>query len=92
MAKKKKIGKVQSKRSKKKANPEINIKRWVIITLFTVVATMWLYGMTKIYFPTPVHMGGGQYFDLGMGIIVFGILLCGFLITIMVNKFKKKKN
>jgi len=92
MAKKKKIGKVQSKRSKKKANPEINIKRWVIITLFTVVATMWLYGMTKIYFPTPVHVGGGQYFDLGMGIIVFGILLCGFLITIMVNKFKKKKN
>ena len=86
----KKIGKVQSKRSKKKTNPEVNIKRWIIITLLTVVATMWLYGMTKIYFPTPVHLGGGQYFDVGMGIIVFGILLFGFLITIMVNKFKKK--
>ncbi|GAG57053.1 unnamed protein product [marine sediment metagenome] len=86
----KKIGKVQSKRSKKKANPEINIKRWVIITALTVVATMWLYGMTKIYFPTPVHLGGGQYFDLGMGIIVFGILLCAFLVSIMVNKLKKK--
>ena len=90
MAKKKKIGKVQSKRSKSKANPEVNIKRWIIITLATVVATMYVYGMTRIYFPTPVHLGGGQYFDLGMGIIVFGILLCGFLITIMVNKFKKK--
>ena len=90
MAKKKKIGKVQSKRRKKETNPEINIKRWVIITLLTVAATMYVYGMTKIYFPTPVHLGGGQYFDLGMGIIVFGILLCGFLITIMANKFKKK--
>ena len=92
MAKKKKIGKVQSKRSKKKTNPEINIKRWVIITLLTVGATMWLYGMAKIYFPTPVHVGGGQYFDLGTGIIVFGILSCGLLLTITYNKFKKTKN
>ena len=84
------MGKVQSKRSKKETNPEINVKRWVIITILTVVATMWLYGMTKVYFPTPVPLGGGQYFDLGMGIIVFGILLCGFLITIIANKFKKK--
>lgn len=88
----KKTGKVQSKRSKKKTNPEINIKRWVIITLATVFATMYVYGMTKIYFPTPVHLGGGQYFDLGMGIVVFGILLCGLFLTIMVNKFKKKNN
>ena len=85
-----KVGKVQSKRSKRKANPEINIKRWIMITILTVVATMYIYGMTKIYFPVPVHVGAGQYFDLGMGIVVFGILLCGFLITIMVNKFKKK--
>lgn len=87
----KKVGKVQSKRSKKKANPDINIKRWIIGTIFTVFATMYIYGMTRIYFPYPVHLGGGQYFDLGMGIVVFGILLCGFFITIMVNKFKKKK-
>lgn len=86
----KKIGKVQSKRSKKKANPEINIKRWVIITILTVITTMYIYGMTKIYFPTPIHIGGGQYFDLGMGIIVFGILLCGFLISVIANKLKKK--
>ena len=86
----KKIGKVQSKRSKRKTNPEVNVKRWVIITIATVIATMWLYGMTKIYFPNPVHLGGGQYFDLGMGIIVFGILLCGFLITVIKIKLKNK--
>jgi len=87
----KKSGKVQSKRSKNKANPKINITQWIIITLVTVVATMWLYGMATHYFPNPVHVGGGQYFDLGMGIVVFGILLCGLLITIMVKKFKKIK-
>ena len=86
----KKIGKVQSKRSKKKTNPEINIKRWVVVTIATVIATMYIYGMTKIYFPNPVHLGGGQYFDLGMGIIIFGILLCGFLISVIANKLKKK--
>lgn len=86
----KKIGKVQSKRRKKETNPEINIKRWVIFTIVTVIVTMWLYGMTKIYFPNPVHLGGGQYFDLGMGIIVFGILLCGFFITIIKIQLKKK--
>ena len=86
----KKIGKVQSKRRKKETNPEINIKRWVIITIITVVLTMWLYGMTRIYFPTPIPLGGGQYFDLGMGIIVFGILLCGFLIAIIKIKLKNK--
>lgn len=84
------MGKVQSKRSKKKTNPEINVKRWVIITIITVVVVMWLYGMTRIYYPTPVHLGGGQYFDLGMGIIVFGVLLCGFLISIIKNKLKNK--
>lgn len=87
----KKMGKVQSKRSKKKTNPEINIKRWVIITIITVVLAMWLYGMTKIYFPTPIHLGGGQYFDLGMGVIVFGVLLCSLLITIIFKKKKVKK-
>ena len=86
----KKPGKVQSKRSKKKTNPKVNVKQWVIITIATVIATMYIYGMTKIYFPMPIHLGSGQYFDLGMGIVVFGILLCGFFITIITNKLKKK--
>ncbi|KKK44091.1 hypothetical protein LCGC14_0931900 [marine sediment metagenome] len=82
--------KVQSKRSKKRGLQRANKTQWVIITIFTVVITMYIYGMTKIYFPTPVHLGGGQYLDLGIGVVVFGLLLSGFIITIMVNKFKKK--
>lgn len=82
--------KVQSKRAKKKGSQQANKTQWVIITIFTVIATMYIYGMVKIYFPTPIHVGGGQYFDLGIGVVVFGLLLSGFLITIMVNKFKKK--
>ncbi len=85
-----KVGKVQSKRSKKKGSPVINIRQWVIITIITVITTMYLYGMAKTYFPNPVHLGGGQYFDLGMGIIIFGILVSGFLITIIANKLKRK--
>ncbi len=85
----KKSGKVQSKRSMK-AGSKVNITQWIIITLVTVVATMYLYGMATHYFPTPIHVGGGQYFDIGMGIAIFGLLLCGLLITIMVNKYKKK--
>ena len=86
----KKNGKVKSKRSTKKANPKINITQWIIVTLVTVIATMWLYGMATHYFPNPVYVGGGQYFDIGIGIAVFGLLLCGLLITIMVNKYIKK--
>lgn len=82
--------KVQSKRNKKKGSQRANKTQWVIITIFTVIVTMYIYGMTTIYFPNPVHLGGGQYFDLGIGVVIFGLLLSGFIITIMVNKFKKK--
>ena len=84
----KKIGKVQSKRSKKKTNPEINIKRWVIVLIITVFITMWIYGMTAHYFPTPIHVGLGQYFDISAGVVIIGLLFSGFIIAIILKKKK----
>ena len=87
----KKIGKVQSKRSKKKTNPEVNIKRWIIVLIITVFITMWIYGMATHYFPTSIHVGLGQYLDISVGVVIIGLLFSGFIITIIFKKKKKRR-
>ena len=80
--------KVQSKRNKKKGSQRANKTQWVIITIFTVIVMMWLYGMTTHYFPTPIPVGLGQYLDISAGVVIIGLLFSGFIITIILKKKK----
>lgn len=61
----------------------------LIIFTITVISTMWIYGMVKIYFPTPLDVGFGQYLDVGTGVVIGFLLIIGFIIGLL---FKKKKN
>ncbi|KKN04917.1 hypothetical protein LCGC14_1092570 [marine sediment metagenome] len=65
--------------------------QWVFILIITVFVAMYLYGMTKVYFPDPVHLGAGQYLDLATGIILISLLLSGVIITLIFKKSKKGK-
>lgn len=73
-----------------------NIKRrmkkyhWLIILMVTTITAMYVYGMTKIYFPTPVHIGFGQYLDIGTGIIIVSLILSGAIIAVLFKKRKKR--
>ena len=60
---------------------------WLIILGITVITTMWIYGMTQVYMPTPIDIGFGQYIDLGTGVVILSLLLLGFILGTL---FKKK--
>lgn len=60
----------------------------IILIIITVPVTMYIYGMTEVYFPDPIHMGAGQYIDVATGVIIMALLLSGVIITIL---FKKKR-
>lgn len=62
--------------------------KWVGILTVSIFATMYIYGMAKIYFPDPIHLGAGQYLDIAAGVIILCLLLTGAMIAII---FKKKK-
>jgi len=62
--------------------------RWLIILAITTFIAMYIYGMTTIYLPDPIHIGAGQYLDIGTGVIIISLLLSGFIIA---SIFKKKK-
>lgn len=65
---------------------------WLIILSITVFITMYVYGMTRAYFPDPIYMGAGQYLDIGTGIVIVGLLLLGAIIAILFKKKKRKKS
>ena len=75
----------------KRMNLKRKIKKfkWVIILILTTLAAMYVYGMTIVYFPEPVHLGAGQYLDLATGIVIVALLSSGTIITIIVKKRKK---
>lgn len=61
---------------------------WLIALIATVFVSMWIYGMTSVYFPDPLDIGFGQYLDLSIGIIIVTLFLLGFIIAVI---FKKEK-
>lgn len=67
---------------------KICTKEMVIILIITVVFTMWLYGMATVYFPEPIHLGLGQYIDIGTGVIIIALFMFGIIISM---KFGKKR-
>lgn len=74
---------------KRKLKRKIKKYHWIIILAFTVVLAMYIYGMTAHYFPEPLSLGAGQYFDIGKGITIVGLLLAGVILTKI--KIKKKR-
>lgn len=84
------MSKVQSKRGKKAIYQKEKTTKWILFTLIYGVILMYLYGMSRIYFPDPIHVGFGQYFDIGIGILFFGLLFYMFIIGVLINKLKKR--
>lgn len=69
------MSKVESKRSTRNKESEgISSKSLIILTIIYGGVLMYLYGMSRIYFPNPVHIGFGQYFDIGIGILFFWVV------------------
>ncbi|KKN17698.1 hypothetical protein LCGC14_0963310 [marine sediment metagenome] len=60
----------------------------IIILMVSLISIMWIYGNVKHYFPDPVYIGLGQYFDIGVGIIIILLMISGIFIGMI---FKKKK-
>ncbi len=60
---------------------------WLIIFTITVIITMWIYGMTKIYMSSPLAIGFGQYLDISTGVVIITLMFMGFMIGVL---FKKK--
>ena len=83
---------VKSSRMSRKEKKEIRkgMIRWVIFTIIYAIFLMWISGMAQAYFPTLVSPGGGQYFDVPIGIIIIGssvyFVLAAYLFK---NKFTK---
>jgi sterol desaturase/sphingolipid hydroxylase (fatty acid hydroxylase superfamily) len=75
---------------KEKMENRKGILGWVIFTVVYAIFLMWVSGMAQAYFPTLVSPGGGQYFDVPIGIIIIGssfyLILAAYLFK---NKFSK---
>ncbi len=64
--------------------------QWLLILCITTVIAMWVYGMTKVYFPDPLDVGFGQYLDLGTGIVIFTLVISGFIVAVIFKKEKRR--
>ena len=85
--------KVKSSRTSKKTKKEHKkeIVEWVFFTLVYVVFLMWISGMAQAYFPGLASPGGGQYFDVQIGVIVVGTSLYFALATCLFkNKYVRR--
>jgi polyferredoxin len=80
--------KIKSSRTNKKTKKESKkeIVGWVLFTLVYAVFLMWISGMAQAYFPALVSPGGGQYFDVPIGVIVIGTSLYFVLATYIFKK------
>lgn len=75
---------------KKNTKRRVKKYQWFITLAITVVVSMWIYGMVRIYFPDPLYVGFAQYLDLGTGIVIFTLVISGFIIATIFKKTKKK--
>lgn len=73
---------------KKNAKRKVKKYHWLITLCVTVLVAMYVYGMTRVYFPDPLYLGFGQYADLGTGIVIFALVISGFIVAAI---FRKKR-
>lgn len=86
------MSEVKSSRMSKKEKKE-NKKEIIGGILFTLVYgifLMWISGMAQVYFPGLVSPGGGQYFDVSLGIIVIGTALYFVLVSCLKTKYARR--
>lgn len=74
---------------KKNTKRKVKKYHWLITLIITVVVSMWIYGMVKIYYLTPYYAGFGQYFDIGTGIVIFTLVISGFIVAAIFKSNKK---
>lgn len=77
-----------SKKEKKEHKKEII--GGMLFTLVYGIFLMWISGMAQAYFPGLVSPGGGQYFDVSLGIIVVGTALYFVLVSYFKNKYARR--
>ncbi|KKL99094.1 hypothetical protein LCGC14_1817810 [marine sediment metagenome] len=76
--------------NRRRIKKKVKKYHWLIILIVTTITSMWIYGMVKVYYPDPLYIGFGQYLDLGTGIIIFSLILSGFVVGIFFNQKKKR--
>lgn len=77
-------------KDKKKEKRKIKKYHWLFVLLITAFFTMWIYGMTTVYIPTPIDIGFGQYLDVGVGVVIISMVFLGFILGILFRKNKKR--
>ena len=65
--------------------------KWIVFVLFYGIFLMWICGNISHYYPSPIHIGGGQYLDLGIGALIIGGSIFIMIAGILFKKIKKKK-
>lgn len=75
---------------KKNTKKRMKKYHWLITLTITVIVSMWIYGMVRVYFPDPLDVGFGQYLDLGTGIVIFTLVLSGIIVGLIFKKGKKR--
>ncbi len=78
-------------KDKKQQKKRVKKYQWLIVLIITTVIAMYLYGMTEVYFPDPIPIGFDQYLDIGVGIVIFCLVISGFIVAAIFGKDKKKK-
>jgi hypothetical protein len=86
------MSKVKSSRTSKKAKKEHKkeIIGGILFTLVYAIFLMWISGMAQAYFPGLASLGGGQYFDVSLGVIVVGTALYFVLVSCLKNKYARR--
>lgn len=74
----------------KKVKRRMKKYHWLITLCITTLVAMYVYGMTRIYLPDPVAIGFGQYVDIGVGIVIFCLVISGFIVGVLFKKPKEK--
>lgn len=84
---------VKSRRNKKKkpkSERKDKIIKWVVFTLIYAIFLMWVSGMILHYYPDPVNVGAGQYFDIYIGLLILGGSVFFIFASILINKLRKR--
>lgn len=71
-------------------NKKIKKYYWLISLSITIIVSMWIYGMVRVYLPDPIDIGFGQYLDLSVGIIILTLSLSGIIVAAFLKKEKKE--
>ncbi|KKN59615.1 hypothetical protein LCGC14_0540120 [marine sediment metagenome] len=79
------------KKLKKTIKKESKKFQWICILAITIIISIYVFGMTKYYIPSPIHIGAGQYLDIATGIIIVALMLTTFIIAMIRKKFRNDK-